>query len=161
MKTAGNHKILLVLIVALLATNLGMLWYFTHQTKQEAKPLSRSERMAEMMKKELQFTEDQAQKYLQLRARRDSIMQPMNATLRAAKMEMLQLLQQPDVSDTIIEAAATKVGREQSKLEVAFFHHFRRVQGICQPNQLPMLDNMLERMVRRNTGDTTLQSPNR
>lgn len=161
MNTAANHKILLVLIGALLATNLGMLWYFTHQNKQQAKPISRSERMTEMMKKELNFSEEQVQKYQQLRARRDSILQPMNAELRTAKMDMLQLLQQKDLADTTIAAAATRVAQEQAKLEVAFFHHFKRVQAICQPNQLPLLESMLEKMVRRNTGDTTLSSPNR
>jgi len=73
----SNNKVLLVLILVLLATNLGMLWYFTRESKVETKPVSRTERMGDMMRKELGFNDDQVQQYITLRLRRDSLMQPL------------------------------------------------------------------------------------
>lgn len=151
----SNNKVLLVLILVLLATNLGMLWYFTRESKVEAKPLTRTERMAEMMRKELGFNDDQVQQYIALRLRRDSLMQPLNLELRQAKMNFIELLRQPNVPDSVVQKAALEVAMKQVPIEVAFFQHFKRIQGLCTPAQLNSFDSLLARMVRRNTGDTT------
>lgn len=155
MESGSKNKVLLLLLVILVVTNVGMLWYFTRETKEEAKPLSRSERMAEMMKKELGFDDAQAQEYLRLRQLRDSLMQPLNQDLRAAKMEMIELLRQPNVPDSLARQAAEKIASKQGPLEMEFYNHFRRIQALCKPEQLAPFDSMLVRMVKRNTGDTS------
>jgi periplasmic protein CpxP/Spy len=151
---------LILLIVVLLITNLGMLWHFTHESKEEVKQVSRTERMADMMKKELGFNDVQAQEYIHLRLMRDSIMKPLNDSMRAARMELLELVRQSNVPDSMVLLAAQKIARAQVPLEVEFFRHFKRIQAVCKPEQLPQFDSMLVRMVRRNTGDTTVQVRN-
>ena len=143
----------------LVLVNAGMLWYFTRPPKEE-KPLSRSEKMAEYMKKELRLDDAQVQQYLQLRHLRDSLLAPLQADTRAAKMEMLALLKQPNVTDSMVRMAAEKVGQKQVDLEVAYFNHFKRIMNICKPEQQPYFDEVLSRMVRRNTGDTTVPANN-
>ncbi|MCU0335708.1 MAG: periplasmic heavy metal sensor [Chitinophagaceae bacterium] len=159
MLNRSNNKVLVLLVVVLLITNLGMLWYFTRPAKEEAKPLTRAERSAEMMRKELGFDEAQAADYLALRARRDSLLQPLNADLRQAKLALLSLLQQPGVADSTVEQAVARVAEKQAPLELAYFRHFQRVRALCLPAQHPGFDSMLVRMVRRNTGDTTAMQP--
>lgn len=151
----SNNKVLLVLILVLLATNLGMLWHFTRESKVETKPVSRTERMGDMMRKELGFNDDQVQQYITLRLRRDLLMQPLNLELRQAKMNFLELLRQPNVPDSLVQKAALEVAMKQAPIEVEFFQHFKRIQALCSPAQLGSFDSMLSRMVRRNTGDTT------
>lgn len=155
----SNNKVLLVLIMVLLATNFGMLWYFTRESKVETKPVSRTERMGDMMRKELGFNDDQVQQYITLRLRRDSLMQPLNLELRQAKMNFLELLRQPNVPDSLVQKAALEVALKQAPIEVEFFQHFKRIQALCSQEQLGSFDSMLSRMVRRNTGDTSNISP--
>jgi hypothetical protein len=155
MSTPSNKPALIILIIVLLITNLSMLWYFTRDAKEESKPLSRTERMAEMMRKELGFDDKQVQEYISLRNRRDSILAPLNAELRQAKIDMVNLLNSSNVTDSAVQEAAEKVAAKQVPIEVAFQQHFKRIQAICNPKQQKSFDSMLLRMVRRNTGDTT------
>lgn len=155
MQSGSKNKVMVLLLVVLLGTNLGMLWYFTRETKEESKPLTRSERMAEMMKKDLGFDDAQAQEYLKLRQMRDSIMRPLNMELRQAKMEMIELLRKTDVPDSVALRVASKVAAKQVPLEMEFYNHFRRLKALCKPAQEASFDSMLVRMVKRNTGDTS------
>jgi hypothetical protein len=160
MNTGNNNKVLLSLLVLLLLTNVGMLWYFTREEKIEAKPVSRTERMAAMVQKELGFTDEQKQHYITLRLKRDSLLAPLNADLRAAKMEMINLLKQENVPDSVVLAVAEKIAAKQVPIEMEFYRHFIRVKAMCQPQQYSAFDSLLNRMVRRNTGDTTVPSGN-
>lgn len=155
MSNSSNKPALIILIVVLLFTNLGMLWYFTRDAKEEVKPTTRTQRMADMMRKELGFDDKQVQEYVSLRIRRDSILAPLNAALREAKIEMVNLLNTEGVSDSTLLLAAQKVAAKQVPIEVAFQQHFKRIQAMCNPQQQKSFDSMLLRMVRRSTGDTT------
>lgn len=160
MNTGNNNKVLLSLLVLLLLTNVGMLWYFTREEKIEAKPVSRTERMAAMVQKELGLTDEQKQQYITLRLKRDSLLAPLNADLRAAKVEMINLLKQDNVPDSVVQAVAEKIAARQVPIETEFYRHFIRVKAMCQPQQYSAFDSLLNRMVRRNTGDTTVPSGN-
>jgi hypothetical protein len=160
MNTGNNNKVLLSLLVLLLLTNVGMLWYFTREEKIEAKPVSRTERMAAMVQKELGFTDEQKQHYITLRLKRDSLLAPLNADLRAAKLEMINLLKQENVPDSAVQWVAEKIAAKQVPIEMEFYRHFIRVKAMCQPQQYSAFDSLLNRMVRRNTGDTTVPSGN-
>jgi periplasmic protein CpxP/Spy len=160
MNTGNNNKVLLSLLVLLLVTNVGMLWYFTREEKIEAKPVSRTERMAAMVQKELSLTDEQKQQYITLRLKRDSLLAPLNADLRAAKVEMINLLKQDNVPDSVVQAVAEKIAARQVPIETEFYRHFIRVKAMCQPQQYSAFDSLLNRMVRRNTGDTTVPSGN-
>lgn len=159
MSKANSNKGLMILVALLVLTNVAMLWYFTRPPKEE-KPLTRSEKMAEYMKKELRLDDAQTQQYLQLRHLRDSLLAPLQAQSRAAKMEMLALLKQPNVPDSVVRMAAEKVAQKQVDLELAYFNHFKRIVNICKPEQQPYFEEVLNRMVRRNTGDTTVPANN-
>lgn len=160
MNTGNNNKVLLSLLVLLLLTNVGMLWYFTREEKIEEKPMSRTERMANMVQKELGFSEDQKQQYIALRLKRDSLLAPLNADLRAAKLEMINLLKQDNVPDSVVLSVAQKIAAKQVPIETEFYKHFIRIKAMCQPQQYNAFDSLLNRMVRRNTGDTTIPAAN-
>ena len=51
-----------------------------------------------------------------------------------------------------VEQTAAEITEKQKGIEVAYYYHFRRVQALCRPDQLPLLDTVLTRMVMRNTG---------
>jgi hypothetical protein len=55
---------------------------------------------------------------------------------------------------------AEKIAAKQVPIEMEFYRHFIRVKAMCQPQQYSAFDSLLNRMVRRNTGDTTVPSGN-
>lgn len=144
----ARNRTLLILIVVLLATNFTLL-YLLLRPQEKPPELSRSERMARLLEQKLNFDATQKTQYLKLREYRDSLMHPLQVDLRDAKLQMIELLRRPDVPDTTVLATARQIAERQIPVEIAFYHHFRRIQAICQPEQLPRLDSMLVNMVNR------------
>jgi hypothetical protein len=150
MRRAGTNKFLVILVVVLLLTNAGMLWYFLTDESKESKG-SRSERRAAYVQKQLQLDEQQKREYLALRATRDSVLNPMNDALREAKMKMLSYLDQPNTPDSLIMAAAAEIAARQQPIELEYFKYFRRLETLCRPDQLPLFDSLLVNLVNRST----------
>ena len=152
MSSAVRNKMLVILVVILLLTNAAMLYYFTRNNKEETK--SRSEKQLDYVRKELKLDDKQFAQYKALRAQRDSIMKPMNESLRVVKMKMIGYLKQPanNVPDSVVAKTAAEITEKQKAIEEAFYYHFRRMQAICRPDQRDLFDSVLIRMVIRNTG---------
>lgn len=144
---------LVILVVVLVLNNIAMLIYFTRGKKEEA-PKSRSDRQVEYIRKEMKLTDEQLERYKALRSYRDSIVRPLNDSLRVAKMRMIDHLRLPPdaVPDSALDRVAAEIADRQKPIEKEFYNHFRRVQALCNPEQLKTLDSMLVRMVIRNTG---------
>ncbi|MES2646625.1 MAG: hypothetical protein V4717_07125 [Bacteroidota bacterium] len=149
MSSQRRSKMLVVLVIVLVLTNLGMLYYLLQYHNEEKK--SKTDKQIEWMTKELKLDNDQVKQYIALRAKRDSILQPLNQQLQSEKMKMVNLLQIPaeSVPDSAVAAAASRITNAQKGIEVAYYDHFRRMQALCHPDQLPMFDSMLVRMVTR------------
>ncbi|TAD82719.1 MAG: periplasmic heavy metal sensor [Bacteroidetes bacterium] len=144
-----TYKVLVLLVLALLITNLGMLYYFTGKKDE---PKNSGDRQVEWLKKELKLSDAQTQTYVNLRHKRDSLLMPLNATLRQSKLKMIALLRQPSVPDSIVRSIAAEITDHQLPIEEQYYQHFRRVQAMCNAEQLPILDSIMVRMVTRNTG---------
>jgi len=151
MTSTGRNKMLVILVGVLLLTNVAMLYYLVRDYKEDKK--SRSEKQVDFVKKELHLDDTQLNQYLGLRVTRDSIMKPMNDALRAAKMKMVGYLKLPSsaVPDSLVANTAAEITSHQKDIEVAYYHHFRRMQTICRPDQLHLLDSILVQMVNRTT----------
>lgn len=149
MANTSTNKVLVILVIALLLTNLGMLYYFTRKKED---PKQTGDRQLEWVKKELKLTDAQAINYLALRQKRDSILKPLNTSLRESKLKMLTLITQPNVNDSAAVAVANEITRRQQPIEVEYYYHFKRIQNLCAPEQQPLLDSLLLRMINRNTG---------
>jgi len=151
MTSTGRNKMLVILVAVLLLTNAAMLYYLVRDYKEDKK--TRTEKQVDWVKKELRLDETQLNQYIGLRATRDSIMKPMNEALRAAKMKMIGYLKLPPdaVPDSLVVKTAAEITGCQKDIEVAYYHHFRRMQTICRPDQLHLLDSILVQMVNRTT----------
>lgn len=160
----ARNKTLLIIIAALLISNLVMLYFITRPEPKatQAPELSRTEKMVKMLQEELSLDSVQTRQYLELRARRDSLLKPYQAELRTAKLNLLGMLSQDSLSQASIDSAAAVVGARQSEVEGVYFRHFRRMQQMLRSEQKPLLDTLLIRMVLRGPGggqDTGRQTP--
>jgi Spy/CpxP family protein refolding chaperone len=147
-----NNRTLLFLIVVLLLTNGVMLYLITRPEPVKEPELTRNERSIKMVQDELGLTPAQTETYLSLREMRDSLMKPHQYNLRAARLELIKLLQKDSVSDADLQASAQKVGAMQAPIEMEYVNHFRRMQKMLEPAQKPKFDTLLQRMVIRTTG---------
>ena len=154
MSSRGRSKFLVILVIILLLTNLGMLWYFTSSDKKEkeGEKMSRNERQVAFMTKQLNLDSNQRDNYIALRARRDSALTPLNDSLREAKLKLVSYLKQDNVSDSQVMAAIDEIAARQKPIELAFYRHFTRVRSMCKDEQVAKYDSMLVNMVNKNTG---------
>jgi protein CpxP len=157
MATKSTNKILVILVAVLLLTNLSMLYYFSPK-KEETK--SGSDRQLDWVKKELRLSDAQVAAYLELRHKRDSILKPLNNSLRESKLKIVAILQQPAINDSAVQALADEISTKQQPIEKEYFYHFSRIKAMCTPEQQALFDSVLIRMINRNTGAPQRDSAN-
>lgn len=151
MTTTGRSRLLVLLVVILVVTNAVMLYLLLQDSKEQKK--TREEKQVEFMQKELKLDNGQLDRYKALRAKRDSLLVPLNDSLRVSKFKMLDYLRQPAgaVPDSLVRQVADEISRRQKEIEVAYYYHFRRIQAICRPDQVPLFDTVLINMINRTT----------
>ena len=152
MKNSPN-KILLIIIVVLVLTNIAVLAYFLWY-KTPAHAVSRSsdrERngIADVLQKEVGFNDDQVAKYKVLKERQKAIIRPMYDDMRKSKDSLFRLLSAPAVTDSMIDRATSVIAQKQKMLDLETFQHFKRVRALCLPGQEVKYDSMVIRMFRR------------
>lgn len=143
------NRNLLIIIGVLLITNIAMLVYFLSD-KKSAKPAEqvRESRMgvAEMLQKEVGFTEEQIAKYKGFKEKQKETIRPMFDDMRKAKDSLFRLLSYPETNDSLVNKAADVIAQRQKALDLQTFAHFKRVRTLCMPDQQPKYDSMVIRM---------------
>ena len=159
-----KNQLLLIIILLLIATNAYLLWYVNRsETPPEEPKLSRNERLKGWIKKDVGFSEAQADEYIELRNLRDSLLKPANAELRAAKMKIITLMNDTLATDSAIDSVMKEIAEKQIAVEKVYLAHFKRMHQLCTPEQQPRFDTLVIKMIRRNTGggpDTTATKTN-
>jgi Spy/CpxP family protein refolding chaperone len=151
MSTTRNRN-LLIIITVLLLTNIGMLAYFLGQ-KKNTKPCPPVEAgrvgVAEMLQKEVGFTEEQTAKYKEMKEKQKQRIKPMYDNMRKAKDSLFRLLSFPDTPDSSVNKAAEVIAQQQKEIDLETFNHFKRVRTLCTPGQETNFDSMVIRMFRK------------
>ena len=148
MSTPANRN-LLIIIGVLLITNIAMLVYFLSDRK-TAKPAEQTKdsRMgvAEMLQKDVGFTEEQITKYKAFKEKQKETIRPMFDDMRRAKDSLFRLLSYPETSDSVVSKAADVIAQRQKALDLQTFSHFKRVRTLCTPDQQTKYDSMVIKM---------------
>jgi len=150
--SAPINKNLLIIIGVLLITNIAMLVYFlsdkrpprqAEQTKQ-VRP-----GVADMLQKEVGFSDDQVAQYKGFKEKQKQTIKPMFDDMRRAKDSLFRLLSYPETSDSVVNKVADVIAQRQKALDLQTFNHFKRVRTLCTPEQQPKYDSMVIRMFSR------------
>lgn len=149
-----NNKALIFLVIVLLLSNIGLLFYFMmirQPGKRPQGPPSKGDfSVVEYMKKEVGFNDEQTKSFEQLHNQNRDSLKTIGDSIRSAKNNLYKLLQQPQKpSDSAVNAALGAVSRQQAKLELTMFQHFQKVRALCTPEQQVKLDTMVSRMNNR------------
>lgn len=151
-ETFARNKILSLLLLFLLLTNIGMLVFFVY-TKPEPQP-KRQEKdkggeMFQMLEKQVGFTPDQLAQYKSLKDAHWDSMRPYFGEVRAAKDNFFKLVNNAAVTDSAINAAADSIAAKQKKIDLRTFHYFQRLRSICTPQQQPAFDSVVSQVLKK------------
>ena len=144
-----RNRVLLTIIVVLLITNLTLLFFLFRLNKPEE--ARKGPGFTERLKKDVGFTPEQMAVFEpkkkvfweNMRARFDRI--------KSTKEEFYHFMYDPAVPDSVMEAKADIIGREQKELDLFVIRHFKDVRKMCTPEQLPKFDSLLPVIIERMT----------
>src|SRR6188474_35445 len=147
----SRDRNLLIIIGALLLTNVAVLVYFLRREKAAAtqQPDRPRSTVTEMLQEEVGFNEEQTAKYKELKDKQREKIKPMYDNMRKAKDSLFGLLSYPDTPDSVLNRAGEVIAQRQKELDIETFNHFRRVRMLCTAEQLPHYDSLVIRLLRK------------
>ena len=148
-----KHKLLLLVISVLLISNIGLLYFFVfNKPNHEQREIGSDERrkMAmEKVKKEVGLNDEQSVLYDSLRSQQFKRMKPFFEELTKSKEDFFALIYQQGVSDSVVNAYASKIGEKQMQLDISTFHYFQSIKALCTEEQKPKMDSFIKQIVKR------------
>ncbi|MGX5820629.1 Spy/CpxP family protein refolding chaperone [Chitinophaga lutea] len=154
-ETFARNKVLSLLVLFLLLTNLLMLVFFVMAKPESSRPKSYREGRPDVMRileKEVGFDEQQMTRYKSLKEQHWEKMKPYFGEMRAAKDSFYTLLELPAVADSTASRLADSIAAKQKQIDMQTFRHFQQVRALCTPEQQPRFDSLVNQVVRRMAG---------
>src|SRR4030095_16650614 len=110
-----RNRNLLIIIGVLLLTNIAVLVYFLGQKKTEKTASTQSERdkggIADMLQKEVGFSDEQTARYKELREKQREKIRPMYDDMRKTKDSLFRLLSYPEIADSFLNKASDAIAQ--------------------------------------------------
>lgn len=147
-----NHKLLLLIIGVLLMANIGLLYYFVFNKPVHPPKLTEQEmrdRAKEKVKNEVGLNAEQVSVYDSLRTNQFKIMKPYFEDITKSKEDFFSLIYQQNVSDSVLNAYASRIGEKQMALDLSTFRYFQSIKALCTEEQKPKMDSFIKQIVKR------------
>ena len=151
-----RQRWLLVLVAILLLTNIATLsiyWFKKpdHEGGPGHEPGNREKRMGQFMVDQMKFDATQEAAYWKLRDSMIATQRPVVDSMRDAKKNFFDLLNQADATDSALITRSNEIAALQKRLDLATFRHFQNVRAILRPDQLQKFDTVIKEIVNRMT----------
>ena len=143
MKNLLNNKIASWLIGLLILANIATLTFFWigHFNNQ------RDNSPKEFLAKKLNFNEDQKTAYFKLAKEHNEAAKIIREKVKVDKDSFFQLLKSDTIIDSARNNAAAQVSVSIQSLDILTFEHFKKVRALCNVEQKPKFDELVQRMV--------------
>ena len=143
MKNILNNKIVAWLIGVLILANIATLTFFWvgHLINQ------RNNSPKEFLAKKLNFSSNQKNAYFKLAKEHNESAQTIREQIKLEKETLFQLLKSENINDSIRNEMAFRVSKSIQSLDILTFEHFRKVRTICNEEQKPKFDEIIQKMV--------------
>jgi periplasmic protein CpxP/Spy len=148
-KRNKNLKITIVILVVLNLATITLLWLGKPKhddMRESAKKENQEVRIKEMLKKELDFSDEQAEQFLELRENHKEKAIALEDELTELKKEMFNEAMynsNMNISDSLLNLTL----ESQRQLEIITFQHFQKVKQICTPEQQEKLFKLMHRLL--------------
>jgi hypothetical protein len=166
MKLITNNLLISVIILLLLTANIATLGYlWMHKTNagsndlQQLMPPQPAGQVFEFVTNELQLDSTQQQTYKILREEHQKGQKPLQDSIKKAKDNFFALLQQPLLSDTLIQLLSGKIAAKEQQQEIFNFKHFQKLRAICNAAQQQKFDIIIKDVLRRMAPGRRPQEP--
>ena len=103
----------------------------------------------EKVKKDVGLNDQQAALYDSLRSNQFANMKPLFQDLTKSKEDFFSLIYQPTVSDSVLNAYASRIGEKQIALDLSTFRYFQSIKALCTEEQKPKMDSVIRQIVKR------------
>lgn len=148
MNKGSRNRILLIVIAVLLVTNLAMVFLFFRMKSREEK---RGPGFTERLKNDVGFTPEQMAVYEPKKKVFWDSMRKRFEEIKTTKQELYHFMYDPAVPDSIMNAKAEVIGRQQKELDLFVVRHFKDVRSLCRPDQVNKYDSLLPGIIERMT----------
>ncbi len=148
-------RILSIAVILLLLANIALVVFMMKGKKRGGEKRSGRGEPFGMMVKELNMTEQQQKDYKQLKEDHFKNVRPLFDSVRAAKTAFFELVKEPSVSDSLLNAYELRVTGLQTRLDKITFEHFRQVRNIFTAEQQPKFDTFIRKMMQRGRRDSS------
>lgn len=160
---SNNNKVLILIIAFLLITNIVMLVFFVLPDKSHHGYRDRGgnhSSFSDMLKKDVGFSDQQYAQYQERREQQKQMVRKEFGNIRKLKRNYYNLLFQPTVSDSLINAYGDSVSQKQQWMDSRLFFYFRDLRKIATPEQLPRFDSAVQVSLNRMIGTPSRKKSN-
>ena len=139
-----NRTLFFILIISLLA-NIVMLAYFgwIRESFHHGPRNWPNSPISVFLKKDIGFTDQQMEAYNKLRLQNRQKMKPLFEEVRQAKVGFYEHLDDQQVNDSLLDAAAAQVGEKQKALDLQTLKNFRQLRDLCTEDQKRRYDSLI------------------
>ena len=103
----------------------------------------------EFLTHELKLDPAQQEAYRKLRDEHRAGQREIQDNIRKAKDAFFALLQQPNVSDSLIQSYSARAVAADQKLDEFTFRHFQKLRAICNAEQQKRFDEIIQDALRQ------------
>ena len=110
---------------------------------------TRDKRLAGFLKRELNFTQDQVDTFMQLREEHLKKMGQSRRQVDDLRREMMEQLLDDRFDSSRVEQLAEKMGQKTAELEKTVFYHFIELMGVCDSEQVSKYKTLLREILNQ------------
>lgn len=150
-----RNKWLAITIAVLLVANIatfGYFWYaklFGPPPSPPPPPFGQPGHAPDFVQKELNFSTEQQQQYIQLFKVHRNQVRSLRDSMRSAKDDFLSLITNSTLDTAEIERRAATIAAIDKRLDILTLYHFLQVKSICTPEQQSKFDKIIHTIVQR------------
>ncbi len=135
-----------LLLIALNIITLSTLWIM-HE-RETGRPAGNQPELVDFLVKELGLDSAQKKQLIVLRDEHRQQMQAIRRNNRDAKNAFFDLLQQEDLTDTALAAAAKEAARYDAETDMLTFRHFQKIRALCNAEQQVRFESVIRQVLR-------------
>lgn len=147
MKTPIN-KILAFFTVALLITNIVLVYFLWKDKKQNSHIGKGRGDKGDWMVDELKLNDKQQEEHKKIKDAHFARLKPVYDSITSGRSNLYKLLKQPQINDSLVKVYTKAVGEQQSLISMYTFEHFQQMRSICTPEQQAKLDELIQKVVQ-------------
>lgn len=155
MKDTGRYKLVIVALVAVNVLIIAFWWMFYTPDKpgSERKRGNWHDKQRNFIEQTLNFDDSQKMQFDQLDKDHKKRLFDMNNKVDSLKREIGKVILSGESDNATVDSLFSDIANGRAAIDTTIYHHFRRLRGICRPDQVAAFDSvMTEFFNRKNRG---------